>query len=223
MAEEGNKTIISYISDFDPDVWGIADFTSYDRELVGIDDDVRSRYRYAICFGLVLSNGVLSTVLDGPNSLYLHHYRQLNSRLDTIAYSISREIERRGYRSLPFGASQVVDWRNQKAHISHKHVAELAGMGWIGRNNLLVHPTFGSHVRYNTVLTDMPLDAAKPLARDCGECRACMAVCPASAIKDKPSDFDHMGCYNMITLLKNKKNIGHHICGICVEACKGAR
>ena len=181
--KDKTKSTISYISKSDVDTWGIADFTAYNKEMVGIDDDTRSQYRRAICFGVVLSKGVLSTVRDGPNPLYLHHYRQLNSRLDVIAYSLSREIERKGYRSLPFAASQVVDWRNQKAHISHKHIAQLAGIGWIGRNNLLVHPTLGAHVRYNTVLTDMPLDADKPLATDCGECRECVAVCPASAIK----------------------------------------
>ncbi|MDR2017807.1 MAG: hypothetical protein LBQ00_02860 [Syntrophobacterales bacterium] len=223
MIEEDKKAIVSYISNFDVDVWGIADFTAYDKEMTGVDKDVCLHYRRAICFGLVLSREVLSTVLDGPNPLYLHHYRQLNSRLDTIAYYVSREIERKGYRSLPFAASQVVDWRNQKAHISHRHIAELAGIGWIGRNNLLIHPSLGAHVRYNTVLTDMPLDAGKPLDTACGECKKCIAVCPASAIKEDVSDFNHMECCNMITQLKNKRNVGHHICGICVEACKGAR
>jgi hypothetical protein len=28
-----------------------------------------------------------------------------------------------------------------------------------------------------------------------------------------------VGCYNMVTQLKNKRNLGHHICGICIEAC----
>jgi epoxyqueuosine reductase len=223
MGEEDKKRIASYLAQCDIDVYGIAEFASYDRELIDLDADTPARYRYAVCFGLVLSRGVLATVETGPNPLYLHHYRQLNNRLDGIAYSLSREIERWGYRSLPFAASQVVDWRNQKAHISHKHVARLAGLGWIGRNNLLIHPQFGAQVRYNTVLTDMPLEAGKPLSRDCGECGACAAVCPAQAIKTDPSEFGHMECYQMITQLKNKRNIGHHICGICIEACKGVR
>jgi epoxyqueuosine reductase len=140
-----------------------------------------------------------------------------------IAYLLSREIEKRGYKSMPFAASQVVDWRNQKAHISHKHVGVIAGIGWIGRNNLLVHPAFGSHVRYNTVLTDMPLEATGPLDRDCGECTACITSCPGAAINVDPSGFDHMGCYETLTQFKNKRNLGHHICGICVEICKGTR
>ncbi|HEX2965032.1 MAG TPA: hypothetical protein VHO84_04575 [Syntrophorhabdaceae bacterium] len=60
----------------------------------------------AVIFGLALSNGVLSTVPDGPNQLYLHHYRQLNYRLDIIAYKLSREIEGQGFRTLPFPAQQ---------------------------------------------------------------------------------------------------------------------
>ena len=222
-AEEHKKGIASYLAHLDVDVWGIGDFSAYTKELIGLDADTASKYPFVLSFGLLLSKGVLSTVAKGPNPLYLHHYRQANSRLDRIAYALSREIERRGYKSLPFAASQVVDWRNQKAHVSHKHIGVMAGLGWIGRNNLLVHPVYGAQVRYNTVLTDMPLEAAGPLGRDCAGCGACASVCPAGAIKDNVSDFDHMGCYAMITQLKNKRNIGHHICGICVEACKGSR
>ena len=115
-------------------------------------------YPYAISFGLLVPSGVLETLTDGPTLFYLHHYRQVNYRLDMIAYELAKEIERRGGRALPFAASQMVDWQNQKGHISHKHVGVAAGIGWIGRNNLLVHPHFGARVRYNTVLTDIGPD-----------------------------------------------------------------
>jgi epoxyqueuosine reductase len=223
MAGKDTQNIISYLAQFDVDVWGVADFASYPKEVLDLGEETRSLYPFAICFGLALSGGVLSTVLTGPNPLYLHHYRQVNMRLDMIAYLLSREIERKGYKSIPIAASQVVDWRNQRAHISHKHVAELAGLGWIGRNNLLVNPSFGARVRYNTVLTDMPFETATPLDMGCGTCEACAAVCPGHAIAADAAGFNHMECYNMIVQLKNKRNVGHHICGICVEACKGAR
>ena len=51
----------------------------------------------------------------------------------------------------------MVDWQGQRGHISHKHIAVAAGLGWIGRNNLLVHPRHGGRLRLNTVLTDMEL------------------------------------------------------------------
>ncbi len=223
MNDNVSSGILSHLAELDVDVMGVGSLSAYPREFIGLGSDVPSRYPYAISFGLLLSKGVLSTVLDGPNPLYLHHYRQLNYRLDIIAYQLSREIQKRGYKSIPFAASQVVDWKNQKAHISHKHIGMIAGIGWIGRNNLLVHPAFGSHVRYNTVLTDMPLEMTEPLNRGCGECRACITSCPGAAIKPEPSEFDHIGCYETITQFKNKRNLGHHICGICVEVCKGTQ
>lgn len=221
--EDNNNFIKDRLAELDADVFGMGDMSLYEKELVGLDSSTKERLPFAVSFGLVLSKGVLDTVLDGPNPLYLHHYRQLNYRLDMAGYLLSKEIEKKGHRALSFAASQVIDWQNQKGHISHKHIGVVSGIGWIGRNNLLIHSVFGAHVRYNTVLTDMPLAPGRPLTRDCGECRACIDKCPAGAIKDTQSLFDHQGCYNMLTQFKNKRNLGHHICGICIEACKGER
>ncbi len=223
MMSNNTEEVRTFLHDQGVDVFGVARMALYGKDLVGLDDSIKDEFPFAVVFGLVLTKSVMETVKGGPNSLYLHHYRQANYRLDMIAYLLAKEIEGRGDRALPFPASQLVDWRNQKGHISHKRVGELAGIGWIGRNNLLVHPVFGSRVRYNTVLTDMPLVAGGPLASGCGECRQCMTACPAGAIKEGPSGFDHVGCFNMITQLKNKRNLGHHICGICIEACMGKK
>jgi epoxyqueuosine reductase QueG len=164
---------------------------------------------------------VLETLTDGPTLFYLHHYRQVNYRLDMIAYEFAKEIERMGCEALPFAASQMVDWQNQKGHISHKHVGMLAGLGWIGRNNLLVHPKFGGRVRYNTILTNMDLTSDNPANFSCGGCTACLSSCPVSAIRHEPADFDHKGCFAALQAFKNKRNLGHHICGLCVKACGG--
>ena len=217
-----NKSEIeAYLKGQGVEAFGISRMARYGKELVQLDDSTVEKFPFAISFGLVLSRSVMETVKEGPNSLYLHHYRQLNYRLDMIAYLLAREIEKKGNNALPFAASQLVDWKNQKGHISHKRVAEMSGLGWIGRNNLLIHPVYGARMRFNTVITDMPLGENTPLGKDCGNCTVCVSVCPAGAIKENPADFDHMGCYNMVTLLKNKRNLGHHICGICIEACTG--
>lgn len=223
IMENYNDEIAAYLKEQKVDTLGIGDMSLYKGDLIGFDTATKNALPRAIIFGLVLSKGVLDTVEDGPNQLYLHHYRQLNYRLDIIAYLLAREIEGKGYKAVPFAASQVIDWQNQKGHISHKHIGVAAGIGWIGRNNLLVHPVFGSQARYNTVLTDMPLMADKPLERDCGECSACVGTCPAGSIKKTPALFDHKGCYEMLNRFRKERNIGHHICGICVQACKGER
>jgi epoxyqueuosine reductase len=211
----------SHLRERGADIVGVADMSLYDREILGFSEDVKPQYPYAISFGLLVPKGVLETLSDGPTLFYLHHYRQVNYRLDTIAYEFAKEIEATGHRALPFAASQMVDWQNQLGHISHKHIGMLAGLGWIGRNNLLVHREFGGRIRYNTILTDMALEADEPAVFGCGDCRVCVSSCPAEAIKEDPVDFDHRGCFAMLQTFKNKRNLGHHICGLCVKACGG--
>jgi len=189
--ENNNGFLKRLLDGFGVDVYGFGDMNLYDRQLLGLCEATRSEFPYIVSFGIVLSRGIIGTVKDGPNLIYLHHYRQLNYKLDLTGYLLSREIEKMGYQALPFPASQLIDWKNQKGHISHKHMALISGLGWIGRNNLLVHPKYGAYVRYNTVLTDMPLIPDKPLDQDCGKCRACIERCPALAIKESQKEFDH--------------------------------
>ena len=203
------------------DVSGVAALASYDRHLLDLGDTVREKYPFAISFGLLVPKGVFATLTDGPTPFYLHHYRQVNYRLDIIAYELARKLEGEGVSALPFAASQMVDWQGQRGHISHKHIAVAAGLGWIGRNNLLVHPRHGGRLRLNTVLTDMELVPDAQLDFGCGHCSACARACPASSIGADPSGFDHKGCYEMLREFKNKRNLGHHICGLCVKACGG--
>jgi epoxyqueuosine reductase QueG len=225
--EEGrahhNGMIERWLHDLEVDTFGIADMSRYGEEITGIGDLTARELPFAVSFGIVLSVGVLETLKDGPTQLYLHHYRQLNYRLDMIGYFLGRSIEREGFRAIPFAASQVIDWQSQRGHINHKKIGVMAGLGWIGRNNLLVHPLFGSQVRYNSVLTDMPLQVNRELDRDCSGCMACVAACPAGAIKTERFDFDHHGCYEMLNRFRKERNIGHHICGVCVKTCGGKR
>jgi epoxyqueuosine reductase len=219
--EKNREEIAGFLASMQADMMGIGDLSLYDREFLGLDKSVVDRYTFSISFGFVLVRGVLDTIEGGPNSLYLHHYRQLNYRLDMTAYLLAKSIEKQGYRALPFAASQLVDWQNQKAHISHKRIGEISGIGWVGRNNLLIHPRYGARGRYNTILTDLPLTPDTPLQDSCGECRACLSSCPAGAIRETQEEFDHLGCFNMLKKFRNERNIGHYICGICIEACKG--
>ncbi|HAR95708.1 MAG TPA: hypothetical protein DCR97_07070 [Deltaproteobacteria bacterium] len=222
--ESNSEITPDLFSGIDVDALGVGDLSLYEKEILGLPGVAPGTYTRAICFGLAVSKSVLDTLTDGPTPFYLHHYRQINYRLDMTAYLLAREIEKGGYKALPFPASQLIDWQNQKAHISHKHVGVIAGIGWIGRNNLLVHPKYGSQMRYNTVFTDMPLAPTPPNPQGgCGTCRSCMTACPAGAITERPEEFDHKGCFEMLKQFRNQRNVGQYICGLCVKACRGQR
>ena len=201
-------------------LFGVADITEIREEFL-LHKELRERFERAISMGKRLIDGVLEDIKDSPTPLYFHHYRQLNFFLDRAAFLLATRIQKLGFEALPLPASQIVDWKNQKAHLSHKKVGSLAGLGYIGRSNLLINPELGARFRLVTVLTDMPLEADKPLEVDCGECRKCLEPCPAQAIKERREDFDHWACFEKLKEFRNKGLVGQHICGVCVKACPG--
>jgi epoxyqueuosine reductase QueG len=201
-------------------LYGVADITGI-REKFYLDKKTISRFDRAISLGKRLLDSILDDIKDQPTPLYLHHYRQLNFFLDRQAFSLSSFIQELGFMALPVPASQILDWKKHIGHVSHKHVGELAGLGWIGRNNLLINPELGAKFRLVTILTDMPLEPDRPLSFGCGDCRACLLTCPADAIKETQEEFDHMACYNKLEEFRRAGIVGQHICGVCVKACPG--
>lgn len=206
----------------DLSLFGVADITGIKSEF-NMDQKTLGGYEFVISLGKQLLDSVLDRLEDKPDLIYFHHYRQTNFFLDRSAFVISSFIQGCGYRALPIAASQTVDWENQRAHLSHKKIGRLAGLGWIGRNNLLVNPVLGARFRLVSILTDMPLKKNKPLEEDCGSCRDCLSVCPAQAIKENNADFDHWACFDKLKEFRKKGYVGQYICGICVKACSGKK
>jgi epoxyqueuosine reductase QueG len=199
-----------------------------------IDEEHRGRFHetirdlarslpYAISMGIRLSEPVLRTVVSAPTWTYYHHYRQVNSALDQAALFISGEIQRSGHSALPIPASQILEWDLLRAHLSHREMAGLAGLGWMGRNNLLVTPQFGSMVRLVTVLTDLefPERSGKHAGGDCGKCFACVKMCPVHAIDEDPEKFDLDRCTAQLRRFAKSEKINTMICGLCIKVCRG--
>ncbi len=200
-------------------LFGVAEMTGLPERHCSLPPKTLHGLDKAVSVAFHLSDRILEDIEDGPTKLYFFHYQRANMFLDGMGLRIMNYLQERGWDSLPIPASQIIDWEKQRAHVSHKHVAVRAGLGWIGRNNLLVSPQFGSRQRLITVLTNMPLEIDKPLPWGCGNCRACISSCPSQSIKERPQDFDHVGCYQMIKALVKKAAISQNICGLCVKAC----
>ena len=176
---------------------------------------------FAVVLGIPLSRAVLEGIVDRPTLLYKWHYRQANNQLDRIAFLLTQTIVEMGYRALPIPASQIIDWEKQRAHVSHRMLAEAAGLGWRGRNNLLVTRHYGAQVRLVTVLTDLPLEPDESIENGCDKCHRCVSVCPADALGEDASEYDLDRCYKKLTEFSMIRGIGQHICGVCVKACFG--
>lgn len=201
--------------------FGIADLAALAGDVPDLLSLVPGEYTRAVVAGIRLQKAVLEEIVDRPTPLYFHHYRQINYQLDRMALRLAGTIQEQGYRALPVPASQMIRRAPMSGHISHKLLAWSAGIGFIGRCTLLVHPEHGAQLRYVSVLTDMSLPADSPHRGDCGECRACIAPCPASAIAEDRKDFDRDACYAKLNEFVRLPFVGQHICGVCVKACDG--
>ena len=202
-------------------LFGVADLRAFKKDDFLLLPAAIDQLPFAISVGYHLSDAILEGIENQPTPHYFHHYQRINILLDTIALILNAAIQELGYQAMPVAASQLIDWKSQRGHLSHKHVARAAGLGWIGRNNLLVNERFGARIRLVTVLTDLPLVVDTPTSRDCGSCKDCLTVCPVGAIKEQQTDFDHVGCYEQLKIFSKTLHLSHHICGVCVKACRG--
>nr|MBN2277451.1 epoxyqueuosine reductase [candidate division Zixibacteria bacterium] len=186
--------------------------------------ETSNRLTTAISIGVPVSPAVLETIVDRPNVLYKSHYRQINHILNDIAFNVSWHLMQLGSSALPIPASQILKWKPKMlAHLSHREIAFRAGLGWRGRNNLLVTPDYGSQIRLVTILTDLELEPDFPLDDDCGDCYACIDACPVGAIAENPQDFDLAACFSKVSEFARPENIGTLICGLCLAPCFGKK
>jgi epoxyqueuosine reductase len=108
--------------------------------------------------------------------------------------------------------------------------ATLAGLGWIGKNSLLIHPQYGSYLFLAEVLINQKSgQGPKPLPNYCGSCTRCLTGCPTQALV-QPGVLNSNDCISYLTLEKRgawdksdefKKKMGLWVagCDICQEVC----
>ena len=96
--------------------------------------------------------------------------------MGALAAKVANLLEAEGYNSvakLKFG------------HLPHKTVALHAGLGFIGKNNLLVTEQYGCAVLFGKVLTTAPFETMSetPIEPQCGDCNVCVDVCPTKCLR----------------------------------------
>ena len=181
---------------------------------------------YGISVAVKLSDAVLQTIDSAPTFVYFQHYRTANALLDQIAFRVAREIEKLGFSAMPIASSQSQGKENPyRGVIPHKTVASLSGLGFVGKSGLFLTESYGSKVRFATILTDMPVQAELPVIQNgCGDCTICAKACPAGAIfGEKPltsgeRNIDPEKCSKYMK--EHFQDIGRgSVCGVCIKVC----
>jgi epoxyqueuosine reductase len=83
--------------------------------------------------------------------------------------------------------------------LAERAFARLAGLGWIGRNTLLLHRRLGSWTVLGAILTDLELPTGQPLRTNCGSCDRCLRACPTDAFV-APYVLDASRCIAYLTI-----------------------
>lgn len=222
------------------ELFGVADLTAGDKNAAHNYRNIVEQYPRAISIGIPLLNAVVDSLLtdkDSKTAVLTYHYhvhQSINAALDRAALLVSLHLQQEGFNAYPVPASQIVDQESQYGLFSHKLAANLAGLGWIGKNCLLINPTYGPRLRLVTVLTDALLPADQPINGDCGTCSLCVDQCPAQALTgiafhpahSRNVRFKPELCAAHSRQRKegwNATAVNGIICGICMAICPYGR
>ena len=111
---------------------------------------------------------------------------------------------------------------------SERDLATKAGIGWIGKNAMLIHSEEGSYFWLGEVITTLDLEPDSPHADRCGSCRRCIDACPTSAIVEEKRAVDSTKCLSFWNIEHRgpipealHKPMGNWLlgCDICQEVC----
>lgn len=135
-------------------------------------------------------------VLDNQEAAYISRYtlgrdyhKLIRKRLTQLVERIQARVP--GYQFRVFTDS---------APVLERALAQQAGLGWIGKNTMLINPKAGSYFFLAEIFTDLPLPLDPPFTKHhCGSCRACLDICPTRAFVDA-GVLDARRCISYLTI-----------------------
>ena len=111
--------------------------------------------------------------------------------------------------------------------LAERALAARAGLGFIGKNHMLINPTLGAQIFLGEIITDLKLQTDEPIKNDCSNCDRCISACPTGALRPD-GQFDAGKCISYLTIehkgeipLGPAEKIGDRLfgCDECVLAC----
>jgi epoxyqueuosine reductase QueG len=162
--------------------------------------------------------------MDGPATSYQIAMDSVHLQLDLLATQLALFLEKDGQRAVPVPSDDPYrHWEAERSYgrgdLSHKHAAQAAGLGKLGKNSLLIAPRFGNRLHLVSVLTDLILvpDLVMDWEPCPEECTRCLRACPAGAIAEGQR-VDQALC-RPVVMQRLPKGTIIESCWACRKAC----
>jgi epoxyqueuosine reductase QueG len=162
----------------------------------------------------------INTVKDGRVdfdrwNVYAKEYNVINNVLNDVCDGLASVLSGVPLKATVEGKEiRSVEDYYPLAKISHRVVAEHAGIGARGKNELIVTKQNGSAVRFASFITTEELERDKKVKDLCGDCTVCLDSCRILQRKEELRNYRQQ-CMQKISTL----NLHYQVCGICVKAC----
>jgi epoxyqueuosine reductase len=160
-----------------------------------------------------------------PNAPKLARYAQgkdyhhvLKPKLKTLLFDLEKKL----------GRQIIGRCFTDSAPILERDWARRSGLGWVGKNTLLIHPKKGSYYFLAEIILDVEFDYDGPIKDYCGTCTKCIDACPTDAIPKEGYVVDGSKCISYFTIelkdeipaeMKGKFENWMFGCDICQEVC----
>jgi len=182
-------------------------------------------------------------LVDGSKSVIslIYNYHTSKEQADATAPKISKYafgkdyhhvIKRKLKELLQFIETEVgaVSGRCfvDSAPVMEREWAKRSGLGWMGKNTLIIHPKKGSYFFLAELILDLELEYDGPIKDHCGTCTRCIDACPTDAISEDGYWLDARKCISYLTIelkeaipqsFKGKMDNWAFGCDICQEVC----
>lgn len=201
-------------------------------KLMGIADlsgVVPGRCSIGVAVAVPVPAVIVEELKNSPTLEYYDAYGILNARLDRIVEAGAGFLTAHGYKACANTTKTVKEDQFRRTRLPHKTVAAKAGLGWVGKNCLLVTQQYGCAVRLSSLVTDAPLHPDSPIETSrCGDCGVCVALCPANALSGalwfagmpREQILDDEACEKtQLKRMKNATGIDVDLCGLCFAVC----
>ncbi len=186
---------------------GVQHFTNYKKE--NTPEFYFPTAKCVIILGIHVYDLILDAWSEDQISGKSFHY--LDSILEARCYKIKEFLLEQSYKS------RVIPY---KPGLYLKEAAALAGIGPIGKNNLLLTEKFGPQVRLRALVSEAPLSTGIPIRKSeyCKDCELCVEVCPVDALEGGKYNRESCLTYNLANL-NHLSKFSAIWCNKCIEAC----